>query len=145
MGSTERSSNWMNEPAQKIHGIGIVRQRRLREKGRPPESAKQTILLARSRMGGRDRGRSTQSLVHCHAPWRAGPQAVWPHGHRARATVVRPRSFTQSYEREENRYETMLCSSDDCGTGAGRRGVGEGAGCFGGGQGPRAAISGVDE
>src|SRR6266481_6442557 len=52
MGSTERSSNWMNEPAQKIHGIGIVRQRRLREKGRPPESAKQTILLARSRMGG---------------------------------------------------------------------------------------------
>src|SRR6266446_6334652 len=40
---------------------------------------------------------------------------------------------------------SMLCSSDDCGTGAGRRGVGEGAGCFGGGQGPRAAISGVDE
>src|SRR5260370_5578339 len=101
MGSTERSSNWMNEPAQKIHGMGMVRERRLREKGRPPESAKQTILLARSRMGGRDRGRSTQSLVHCHAPWRAGPQAVRPHGHPARATVVRPRSFTQSYEREE--------------------------------------------
>src|SRR5258707_12659020 len=119
MGSTERSSNWMNEPAQKIHGIGIVRQRRLREKGRPPESAKQTILLALSRMGGRDRGRSTQSLVHCHEPWRAGSQAVWPHGLPARPTVVRPRSFAQSYEREEKRDETMLRSSDDSGTCAG--------------------------
>src|ERR1700739_1426505 len=104
-------------------------------------------FLDESRITSWSFGRSPKSLVHCKAPEGLSSEEEAPQRNESSSanSFALPHSFTQFRRQKGSKNEAILRRSVDTDAGAGRRGIDQGAGGLAGGEGPRVAISGVDE